>query len=60
MKNIALAERTAAFDVNAVRRQFPILARMVPNRSTNETKKYLIPFCFAYSPSGNSTRLSSA
>src|ERR1700720_4154440 len=29
MKNIALAERTAAFDVNAVRRQFPILARMV-------------------------------
>ena len=29
MKNIAFAERTAAFDVNAVRRQFPILARMV-------------------------------
>ena len=30
MKNIALAEQTAAaFDVNAVRRQFPILARLV-------------------------------
>ena len=29
MKNIALAERPAAFDVDAVRRQFPILARMV-------------------------------
>ena len=29
MKNIALAARTADFDVNAVRRQFPILARMV-------------------------------
>jgi len=29
MKNIALAERTAAFDVNAVRHQFPILARLV-------------------------------
>jgi cysteine desulfurase / selenocysteine lyase len=29
MKNIALAARTADFDVTAVRRQFPILARMV-------------------------------
>ena len=29
MKNTALADRTQAFDVNAVRRQFPILARMV-------------------------------
>ena len=29
MKNIALAARPADFDVNAVRRQFPILARMV-------------------------------
>ena len=29
MKNIAVAEQTAAFDVNAVRRQFPILARLV-------------------------------
>jgi cysteine desulfurase/selenocysteine lyase len=29
MKNIALADRTVHFDVNAVRRQFPVLARMV-------------------------------
>ena len=29
MKNMALADRTRTFDVNAVRRQFPILARMV-------------------------------
>ena len=29
MKNIALAERPMSFDVNAVRRQFPVLARMV-------------------------------
>jgi cysteine desulfurase/selenocysteine lyase len=29
MKNIALAARTSDFDVNAVRRRFPILARMV-------------------------------
>jgi cysteine desulfurase/selenocysteine lyase len=29
MKNIALADRTVDFDVNALRRQFPVLARMV-------------------------------
>jgi cysteine desulfurase/selenocysteine lyase len=29
MKNIALADRTRDFDVNAVRRQFPVLSRMV-------------------------------
>jgi cysteine desulfurase/selenocysteine lyase len=29
MKNIALADRTLDFDVNAVRRQFPVLSRMV-------------------------------
>jgi cysteine desulfurase / selenocysteine lyase len=29
MNNIALADRPAAFDVHALRRQFPILARMV-------------------------------
>jgi cysteine desulfurase/selenocysteine lyase len=29
MKNIALADRTLGFDVNAVRRQFPVLARTV-------------------------------
>jgi len=29
MKNIALADPTIHFDVNAVRRQFPVLARMV-------------------------------
>ena len=29
MKNIALADRTRDFDVDAVRRQFPVLARMV-------------------------------
>src|ERR1700688_3442658 len=29
MKNIALADRPAAFDVHALRRQFPILARTV-------------------------------
>ena len=29
MKNIALADRTVHFDVDAVRRQFPVLARMV-------------------------------
>ena len=29
MKNIALADRTVHFDVQAVRRQFPVLARMV-------------------------------
>ncbi|MGB6309840.1 MAG: aminotransferase class V-fold PLP-dependent enzyme, partial [Steroidobacteraceae bacterium] len=29
MKNIALADRTRSFDVNALRRQFPVLSRMV-------------------------------
>jgi cysteine desulfurase / selenocysteine lyase len=29
MKNIALADRPLSFDVNALRRQFPVLARMV-------------------------------
>ncbi len=29
MKNIALADRAAGFDVNALRRQFPVLARVV-------------------------------
>ena len=29
MKNIALADRPAEFDVNALRRQFPVLARLV-------------------------------
>ena len=29
MKNIALADRTREFDVNAVRRQFPVLSRIV-------------------------------
>src|SRR5258708_36664567 len=29
MKNLALADRPIEFDVNAVRRQFPVLARMV-------------------------------
>src|ERR1700684_4405668 len=29
MKEIALADRTLDFDVNALRRQFPVLARMV-------------------------------
>jgi cysteine desulfurase/selenocysteine lyase len=29
MKNIALADRTRDFDVNAVRRQFPVLSRIV-------------------------------
>jgi cysteine desulfurase/selenocysteine lyase len=29
MKNIALADRARAFDVNAVRRQFPVLSRIV-------------------------------
>jgi cysteine desulfurase/selenocysteine lyase len=29
MKNIALADRPSSFDVNALRRQFPVLARMV-------------------------------
>jgi cysteine desulfurase/selenocysteine lyase len=29
MKNIALADRPTSFDVNALRRQFPVLARMV-------------------------------
>jgi cysteine desulfurase / selenocysteine lyase len=29
MKNIALADRSMSFDVNAARRQFPVLARMI-------------------------------
>ena len=32
MKNIALAEESAAFDVEAVRRQFPILSRSIRGR----------------------------
>src|SRR5882724_12780079 len=32
MKNIALADRSLEFDVNAVRRQFPVLARTVRGR----------------------------
>ncbi len=32
MKNIALADRPVEFDVNAVRRRFPVLARMVHGR----------------------------
>jgi hypothetical protein len=39
------------FEIASIAVAGTILARMVPNRSTNETKKYLIPFCFAYSPS---------
>jgi selenocysteine lyase/cysteine desulfurase len=29
MKNVALTNRPASFDVNAMRRQFPVLARTV-------------------------------
>src|SRR5579863_3731650 len=32
MKNTALADRPVEFDVNAVRRQFPVLARTVHGR----------------------------
>ena len=32
MKNVALADRPASFDVNALRRQFPVLARTVHGR----------------------------
>src|SRR3981189_3757928 len=32
MKNTALADRPMVFDVNALRRQFPLLARMVRGR----------------------------